>query len=89
MVTSADAWEGNKTQDTFGLERQRRGWLYVHTSKVHSLNARYWKKMFIVLENDLTFYHGVMRDPNPSPGGMGNQAEGEEFLKSELRMSAC
>jgi hypothetical protein len=82
-VTFADVWEYSKSQGASG--RRRRGWLYVHTSRVNSLDARYWKKMYLVLDDDLTVYHGMIRVSNQSSGTMSDDdVEGEEVSKSGM-----
>jgi len=87
-VCYADVWEYSKSQDASG--RRRRGWLYVHTSKVNSLDARYWKKMYLVLDDDLTVYHGMIRESNQSSGTMSDDdVEGEEVSKSGAYIKTC
>ena len=51
------AWTGKVWHSLRNEEPCKRGWLYVHKSKVHSLHYANWKGMFIVLESgNLVFY---------------------------------
>ena len=51
------AWTGKVSHSLRNEEPCKRGWLYVHKSKVHSLHYANWKGMFIVLESgNLVFY---------------------------------
>ena len=62
----------------------------MHTSKVNSLDARYWKKMYLVLDDDLTVYHGMIRESNQSSGTMSDDdVEGKEVSKSEACIKTC
>ena len=62
----------------------------MHTSKVNSLDARYWKKMYLVLDDDLTVYQGMIRESNQSSGTMSDDdVEGEEVSKSGAYIKTC
>ncbi len=62
----------------------------MHTSKVNSLDARYWKKMYLVLDDNLTVYHGIIRESNQNSGTISDDnVEGAEVLKSGEYIRTC
>jgi hypothetical protein len=56
-----DSWDQTPFKGTNAGSEHKKGWMYVHNSKVHSLHQRHWKKMFVVFDKELTFYVKTLR----------------------------